>query len=268
MPHIARVNAVRGAWRVLRLVFHLLQGLWILRTRFEREDAAGQRLLVQQWSAQALQVMGVRLQVLGQEPAGAMLVVANHMSWLDIIVMNAACPSRFVSKSDVKQWPVVGRLVEASGTLFIERDNRRDALRVVHHMAECLRAGERLAVFPEGTTSDGQQVLPFHANLLQAAVATDAAVCPVGLRYTSDQAFNIEDGMAQEEPLGVPAMHPAPLYINDDTLVNSIWRTVRAADLCAVVRWGEPDTAQGRDRRTWAHALREQVAQLAGLSQA
>ena len=74
--------------------------------------------------------------------------------------------------------------------------------------------------------------------------------------------------MAQEAPLGVPAMHPAPLYINDDTLVNSIWRTVRAADLCAVVRWGEPDTAQGRDRRTWAHALREQVAQLAGLSPA
>jgi 1-acyl-sn-glycerol-3-phosphate acyltransferase len=268
MPHIARVNAVRGAWRVLRLVLHLLQGLWILRTRFEREDATGQRLLVQQWSAQALQVMGVRLQVLGQEPAGALLVVANHMSWLDIIVMNAACPSRFVSKSDVKQWPVVGRLVEASGTLFIERDNRRDALRVVHHMAECLRAGERLAVFPEGTTSDGQQVLPFHANLLQAAVATEAAVCPVGLRYASCQAFNAEHTVAQEAPLGVPAMHPAPLYINDDTLVNSIWRTVRAADLCAVVRWGEPDTAQGRDRRTWAHALREQVAQLAGLSPA
>lgn len=257
----ARINPVLAAWRLMRLVGHLFRGLWILRTRFVRADAAGQRHMVQQWSVQALSIMGVRLQVLGAEPAGAMLVVANHMSWLDIMVMNAACPSRFVSKSDVKHWPMVGRLVEASGTLFIERESRRDALRVVHHMAECLRAGERLAVFPEGTTGDGSQVLPFHANLLQAALATDAAVCPVGLRYTRHQAFN----PSPEVPLGMTAMHPAPLYINDDTLVNSIWRTVRAADLCAVVHWGEPDTAQGRDRRTWAHALREQVAQLAGL---
>ena len=245
-----------------RLVGHLLHGLWILRTRFAQADAAGQRLLVQQWSAQALCMMGVRLQVLGAEPAGAMLVVANHMSWLDIIVMNAACPSRFVSKADVKHWPVVGRLVEASGTLFIERENRRDALRVVHHMAECLRAGERLAVFPEGTTGDGSQVLPFHANLLQAAVATNSPVCPVGLRYASIDVMHGESDLA---PLGLHTMHPAPLYINDDTLVQSIWRTVRAADLCAVVHWGEPDTPQGCDRRTWAHALREQVAQLAGL---
>lgn len=251
----AYVNPAIAAWRLSRLVGHLFRGLWILRTHFVRADVVGQRLLVQQWSVQALGIMGVRLQVLGAEPTGAMLVVANHMSWLDIIVMNAACPSRFVSKADVKHWPMVGRLVEASGTLFIERENRRDALRVVHHMAECLRAGERLAVFPEGTTGDGSQVLPFHANLLQAAVANDSPVCPVGLRYahvdTSDEALQ--------------AMHPAPLYINDDTLVQSIWRTVRAADLCAVVHWGEPDTPQGRDRRTWAHALREQVAQLAGL---
>ena len=254
---------MQAAWRVWRLVMHLFRGLWILRTRFAQTDAAGQRVLVQQWSAQALRILGVRLQVLGAEPVGAMLVVANHMSWLDIIVMNAACPSRFVSKADVKQWPMVGRLVEASGTLFIERENRRDAMRVVHHMAECLRAGDRLAVFPEGTTGDGSQVLPFHANLLQAAVATNSRVCPVGLRYDSINTFN---SLSDAERLSLHAMHPAPLYINNDTLVRSIWRTVRAADLCAVVHWGEPDTPQGRDLRTWARAFREQVAQLAGLS--
>jgi 1-acyl-sn-glycerol-3-phosphate acyltransferase len=258
---------MQAAWRVWRLVVHLFRGLWILRTRFAQADTVGQRALVQQWSAQALRILGVRLQVLGAEPAGAMLVVANHMSWLDIIVMNAACPSRFVSKADVKHWPVVGRLVEASGTLFIERENRRDALRVVHHMAECLRAGERLAVFPEGTTGDGSQVLPFHANLLQAAVATNSAVCPVGLRYALVDVLKDTPAAWVDASFGTPqAMHPAPLYINNDTLVRSIWRTVRAADLCAVVHWGEPDTPQGRDRRTWAHALREQVAQLAGLN--
>lgn len=260
------LDPIRSAGRLLGLVGHLLRGLWILRTRFQRQDAAVQRLLVQQWSAQALRIMGVRLQVLGQEPPGAMLLVANHMSWLDIIVMNAACPSRFVSKADVKHWPMVGTLVEASGTLFIERENRRDALRVVHHMAECLRQGDRLAVFPEGTTGDGSQLLPFHANLLQAALVTDSPVCPVGLRYARVDGLEEERVNLHEAPLGPHTMHPAPLYINDDTLVQSIWRTVRATDLCAVVRWGEPDTALGRDRRTWAQDLREQVAQLAGLN--
>lgn len=262
----ARVSPVVAAWRLSRLVGHLMRGLWILRTRFARADAPGQRMMVQQWSAQALRIMGVRLQVLGQEPTGAMLLVANHMSWLDIIVMNAACPSRFVSKADVKHWPMVGTLVEASGTLFIERENRRDALRVVHHMADCLRQGDRLAVFPEGTTGDGSQLLPFHANLLQAALVNDSAVCPVGLRYARFEPIDDERVTINETPIGSSSMHPAPLYINDDTLVQSIWRTVRAADLCAVVRWGEPDTALGRDRRTWAQDLREQVAELAGLN--
>lgn len=245
------VGRLHAAWRVMRLVGHVLQGVWTLRTRFARATAAGQRQMVHAWSLQAMNIMGVGLQVQGAEPGGAMLVVANHLSWLDIIAMNATSPSRFVSKSDVKHWPVVGQLVAASGTLFIARDNRRDALRVVHQMAECLRAGDRLTVFPEGTTGDGSQVLPFHANLLQAAVATHSPVCPVGLRY------------ARTGDLHEP--HPAPLYINDDTLVQSIWRTVRAADLCAVVHWGTPDTARGRDRRAWAQALRTQVARLVGL---
>jgi 1-acyl-sn-glycerol-3-phosphate acyltransferase len=174
------------------------------------------------------------------------LVLANHISWLDIMVINAALPCRFVSKSDVRQWPLIGGLVEGSGALFIERDRRRDAMRVVHLMAERLRAGDRLAVFPEGTTGDGSSLLPFHANLLQAAVATEMPVQLLGLQYT-----DARSGLR----------HDAPTYIGDTSLLESLWRTACATGLQAELHVGLADTAQGRDRRTWAEALRRELAQ-------
>ena len=252
---VTDVKALRAAARLLRLTLHLLRGLHTLRTRFPQLDDAGRQEAIRRWSQQALRILGVHLQVLGEPPAaGPLLVVANHQSWLDIFVVNAARPCRFVSKADVKHWPVIGRLVAGAGTLFIEREKRRDALRVVHHMAEELQAGDVLAVFPEGTTGDGQGVLPFHANLLQAALATDSAIQPVGLAYLHGH------GQAL---LGEAHRHEAPTYIGDTTLVTSLWRTACATDLQATVHWGEPDTALGRDRRAWAEALRTEVARLA-----
>lgn len=252
------MRALRAVIRLARLTLHLWRGLRELDIRFPELSPSARRDAIQRWSHEALRILGVHLQVLGEPPTtGPLLVVGNHMSWLDIFVLNASRPCRFVSKADVRHWPWVGRLVAGSGTLFIERENRRDALRVVHHMAEHLRAGEVLAVFPEGTTGEGQGVLPFHANLLQAAVATHSPALPVGLAYVRG------DGRAVP---GEAPRHEAPLYIGDTTLVMSLWRTAMATDLQATVHWGEPDAAQGRDRRLWARALRHEVARLAGQS--
>lgn len=249
------MNPLRATARLCRLSLHLLRGLHTLRTRLPGLDAAGREQAVRDWSLAALRILGVHLQVLGEPPsAGPLLVVANHLSWLDIIALNAVRPCRFVSKADVRHWPVIGRLVAGSGTLFIEREKRRDALRVVHHMAEQLQAGDVLAVFPEGTTGEGQGVLPFHANLLQAALVTNTPIQPVGLAYLHG------DGQAL---LGEARRHDAPVFAGDTSLVTSLWRTSGAADLQATVHWGEPDTALGRDRRAWAEALRAEVARLA-----
>ena len=242
-----RLNAVV---RLFRLVGHLFSGLRTLRRDFGGLTDEERQERVQQWSAQALEVLGVELKVHGSPPVlGPVLVVSNHVSWLDILVINAARPCRFVSKADVKAWPLVGRLVEEAGTLFIEREKRRDAVRVVHHLAESLRAGDVLAVFPEGTTGDGSAVLPFHANLLQAALSAHAPVLPVALRYV-----DAKDG----------GLHAAPTYVGDTTLVASIWRTLCARDLVARLDFGQPQLAEGRDRRAWAEALREDIRQRLG----
>ncbi|TMU00150.1 1-acyl-sn-glycerol-3-phosphate acyltransferase, partial [Halomonas sp. ATBC28] len=127
----------------------------------------------------------------------------------DISVMHAARHCRFISKSDVERWPVIGRLATAVGTLYIERSTRRDAMRIVRLMQEALARREVLGVFPEGTTADGTELLPFHANLLQAAVLADAPVQPVGLRFV-------------DRATGRPSADA--LYVGDDTLLASLWR--------------------------------------------
>lgn len=236
---------MRAVPRLLRMLVHLGLGLWIIRFRFPRLSQVARDAEVQAWAHTMLACLGVRLQVEGPVPqTGPVLLAANHISWLDIVVMHAARHCRFISKSDIQHWPLVGTLATAAGTLYITRESRRDALRVVHHMAECLRAQDVLAVFPEGTTGDGSSVLPFHANLFQAAISADAPVVPVGLRFA-----DMRSG----------ATSFAPCYIGDDTLLESIWRTLCAQNLMAVVHFGPAQTAQGRDRRAWASDLRDAV---------
>jgi 1-acyl-sn-glycerol-3-phosphate acyltransferase len=242
------VNWPRALWRALRAIAHVLRGLWIIRTEFGRLTPAQTQLLVRAWTRRMLLILGVDLVVHGTPPEhGPVLQVANHISWLDILVMNAARPSRFVSKSDAKHWPLLGALITGAGTLYIERGSRRDAMRMVHHMAERLELGDVLSVFPEGTTSDGRALLPFHANLLQAAIAARAPVLPVALRFVHERS-----GEPQE----------APVFVGDTTLVGSIWATLSASGVRAVVTYGQPQLAQGRDRRAWAHDLRAEVGRL------
>lgn len=226
----------------------MVGGWWTIRRHFPAMPQAERDARVQRWAERMLAIMGVRLEVQGTPPAaGPALVVCNHLSWLDIVAVHAARHVRFVSKAGVHHWPIVGTLAVGAGTLFIERENRRDALRVVHHMTEALRNGDLMAVFPEGTTSDGRGVLPFHANLLQAAIVSGAPVLPAALRFA--------DAATGETS-------PAPLYVGDDSLIGSLWRTLTAPPLLAVVRFGDPQAPAGRERRAWAQSLHADVVAL------
>lgn len=248
----AQRSPLVALWRLLRAIAHVLRGVWIVRSEFGRLTPEQCALLVREWSRQMLAIMGVDLVVLGTPPAaGPVLLVANHISWIDIVVMDAAHPARFVSKADVKHWPVLGALSTGAGTLYIERASRRDAMRVVHQMAAALQGHDTLAVFPEGTTSDGRALLPFHANLIQAAISAHAPVLPVALQYLDGASGSSSD---------------APLFVGDTTLLQSVWRTLRADGMQARVRFGEPQTANNRDRRTWATDLQQAVGAMLGES--
>lgn len=239
---------VRASLRLLRVLMHLLHGLWTIQWVFPKLSASQKEQRVSDWAQALLAHLAIKLVVNGSPPLdGPVLLVANHISWLDIVVMHAARHCRFVSKAEIHHWPVVGGLADAAGTLYIERESRRDAMRVVHRMAERLQAGDVLAVFPEGTTGDGSTVLPFHANLIQAAIAAHAPVQPVALHFA-------------DRVTGAKSF--APCFVGDDTLMQSVWRTLTAPNLEAVVSYGAPQTAEGRDRRAWAVDLRAAVVEL------
>lgn len=241
------MKILRAAWRLWRVVIHLGRGLWIIHRVFPRLSMLEQEARVQAWAITMLDRLALQLVVRGTPSNGPVLLAANHISWADIVVMHAARHCRFISKDDVKHWPIVGTLATAAGTLYISRASPRDAMRVVHHMVECLQAGDVLAVFPEGTTGDGSTLLPFHGNLLQAAISAHAPVQPVALSFS--------DASTGQRSF-------APCYIGNDTLVQSLWRTLCADRLQVIVEFGETQLAAGRDRRQWALDLHASIKSL------
>lgn len=237
-----------AALRLLRLLLHAVSGYVTVKWRFEGLSQGQREQQVQAWAATMLDRLNVGLLRQGSPAqAGPVLLVSNHISWLDILVLHAAGYCRFVSKADVKHWPLIGPMATGAGTLYIERESRRDAMRVVHHMAESLARAEVIAAFPEGTTSDGVNMLPFHANLIQAAIAMQSPVQPLGLRFVDAES-------------GEPSR--APCYINGETLFKSLWRTLTAPRLAAVVTFGPTQTAGERQRRAFAADLQAEVERL------
>jgi len=240
-----RRNAIAACWRGFLVCATVLHGLGQVVLLFPRLSTPQRHRRVQAWARTVLKRLDVEVTVVGT-PArvGPMLLVSNHISWLDIVVIHAICYCRFVSKADVERWPLIGTLAAGGGSLFVERASRSAAMRMVHRMADALQNSDILAVFPEGTTSNGTSVLPFHSSLIQPAISTDAPVQPVALRFV--------DGRSESDSLDVR-------YIGDESLAGSIWRTLRARHQRAIVVFGPPQRAEGRDRRAWAQDLRSEI---------
>lgn len=240
---------LRAAGRLLRIALHVLHGVAVVLLRFPTLDSGARRQRIRWWAAKLLRVAGVALEGTGTPRPGGVLLLANHVSWLDIAAIHALCPrARFVSKADVKRWPVLNRLVDAADTLYLERERRRDAMRVMHHIGEALASGDAVAVFPEGTTGEGRSLLPFHANLLQAAIATATPVQPVALRFSD----------------ATQAVSPAVAFVGDTTLLQSLWRVVCARGLRVQVQFLPSLGSEHAERRALAARARGEIAAALG----
>jgi len=200
--------------------------VWLGAVMVAPRLAVGRRnALVARFAARTLAILGVSVRVLGARPLldGPVLVVANHVSWLDVYLLNAVLGgTRHVAKSEVARWPVAGGIARGFGTFFHARGNVRDAARAKDAVAAALRAGERVVVFPEGTTSEGDEVGPFHAAFFQAAVDARVPVQAVAVRYPG--------------PAGRP--DPAAAFVGDMTFVASLARVLRRRQLEARLTFG------------------------------
>jgi 1-acyl-sn-glycerol-3-phosphate acyltransferase len=235
---------IQSAVRLARIFLHLIVGLATCALVFPWAGGARRQARIRRWSQRLLAICGVSLEPQGEALEHA-LVVANHVSWLDIFVINSLHPCRFVAKSEIRAWPVLGWLVAQAGTVFIARGSRRDLRLTFKGIVSSLEQGERVAFFPEGTTAAQGALLPFHANLFEAAIDARVMVQPYALEYLD----------------GAGAPHASVDYTGAMTFARSIatilsGRAVRARLVCLPAL-----DARGAHRRELAEAARGAVAQ-------
>lgn len=223
---------IRLLWRSAALILLLLAGLLILFSFYRFLSQARQSRTKRAWSRLLVRACGLRVRahsaprVHWDRPT---LIVLNHVSWLDIFVVNAVLPATFVAKSEIRRWPLVGPLVAGTGTIFVERGSRHGVRHTNREILRRLTQGEPVAFFPEGTTTDGITLLPFHASLFAVALPDGdhlkraVSVVPAALRY-----------MRHGRPSEIPA------YIGDQTLVNSVIKILGSKGLEANLQWLDP----------------------------
>lgn len=205
-------------------------------TEFPRATARRRHAITRKWSREILHLAGVEVRAIGfpTDAERPVTLVANHVSWTDIFALNSQHACHFIAKAELRQWPLAGRLLANVGTIFINRSDRKETHRLKQVVHALLEAGETVAVFPEGTTSDGRDVMKFHASLLEPIVASQGEVWVVAIRY-----FRGKDN----------ARTDAAAYIGDMTLLQSLQRIHDNAPVVAELHFIEAINCASLNRR-------------------
>jgi 1-acyl-sn-glycerol-3-phosphate acyltransferase len=247
---------------VVVVFLHIALGLAIVAFVFPPSGHARRQRCIRWWSGRLLTILRVRLDLIGPEGAarpdvvadamrvggrGAMLVL-NHVSWLDTFVVHAVRPAHFIAKAEIARWPLLGFLVDRTGAIFIERGKRHAVREVNHRVANVLKQGELVGMFPEGTTGDGERLLPFHANLLQAAVEAGVPIVVAGLRY--------------RDPDGRPTT--ATRFVGDTTMLESMLVMARRGPLVVELRLIDAMDSRTASRHVLVRDARAMIASAMG----
>jgi 1-acyl-sn-glycerol-3-phosphate acyltransferase len=229
----------RAVALVLALAFCIFR-YWLIRVHgpLTMEEKA----LWSQQSAKAVMfAVGIRYHVEGTPPTHG-LVVSNHLSYIDVLILSAAMPCFFVAKLEIVGWPIFGKMARANGTIFLDRNSRESAMSVADQMVERLKFQIPVLLFPEGTSTDGSQLLPFHPRLIDPATSTGTQITTAAVRYV------IEDGTPERELC----------WFGDETFVTHLLKVLGVAGFSGELRFGQPHIYP--DRRTAADATQAEIA--------
>lgn len=230
------LNSLRASLRMLRLVTHLIVGTLksvYLRQRHGanwHEQTRGQAV-IQQWMRDLSRILGLRINVPQSALPVPAMIVANHISWLDIIAIASVRPALFLSKAEVRQWPLIGTLMARCGTRFIQRNRSRAVRESSQQLCQALRLRQHVTLFPEGTTSDGKTIGRFYPALFEAARQAYCPIQPLAIRY----------GQTNQPDLLAP-------YIDDDTFIVHLWRILARRDTHVELRFLPPISSRAPRR--------------------
>ena len=233
------------------MLAHAACAALILRFVYPRVTAARRRVLMRWWSAKLLRILTVTAVAAGTPPDGdaGVMIAANHVAWLDIFLVSSVRPTRFVAKSEIRDWPIAGWIAERAGTLFIRRDQMRDMARIDAKVRDALAQGDCVGLFPEGTTTEGDTLRKFHSSLFEPAVANGAPVHPVAIRY--------------EHPDGT--LCRAVSFVGERTFMQSMGLIIRQRAVLARVSFAPPLETREAARRDVARETERAIASLLGL---
>lgn len=240
-------------FRWLRLLTHVAVGSMIVGLVFRRVSPARRARLTGWWAKKLLRILNVVLLVHGTRPPAKtrnLIVAANHVSWVDIFVISAAHPARFVAKSEIRDWPIAGWFCDKAGTIFIRRTRRSDTAKINELMHAVLAEGATIGFFPEGTTTRGDKLLKFHTSLFEPAIVNSATLSPAAIRYRAS------DGERND----------AVAFIGELSFAESVSLIIRQKSMIAEITFAPPIAATGLTRRELALQAEGTVAALLGVA--
>ena len=241
------MNLLRTVIRLLLICAHMIIGVVLcivaLPSNWDRSVSDRQRNIVRWWLHTCTRIIGIRTRVCGTPDDRVALVVANHISWIDVVLIGGLRPVSFLSKAEISKWPVIGYLARKGGTLFIERGNGFE--HAAQLIGQRLHSGSSVAFFPEGTTSDGTEIRRFHPRLFMAAIDGNISVQPVVIEYPD-----------QHAPTGV---HPKASYSSDTSFISHALTILGEPHIRATVHYTDSLPSGGNDRRQLAETAREMM---------
>lgn len=249
-------NQFTRIYRISRILIHTTTGLTIAALVLPFIQKKTKLSLIKWWCGGLLRAFNIKVVTFGDLPAPSLkgvMFVANHISWSDIHALNSLIPLRFIAKSDIKNWPIFGYLVQKADTLFIDRNKRQEAGRIVDITVDSLKSGDNLCFFPEGTTTDGAgtsgtglegtRVLPFKSSVLQAAIDANTQVWPIAIKYVN------ADG----------SINTAMAYAGETSLIESMHQVLMQKNPVVELHFLTPLATEGQNRRDLTQAAYDSI---------
>ncbi len=240
-------------FRWVRLLTHVMVGLMAVGVVYPRVSPTRRAHLTGWWAKKLLRILNIVLTVHGARPAAQtrnLIIAANHVSWVDIFVISAAHPARFVAKSEIRDWPIAGWLSDKAGTIFIRRTRRSDTAKINDLMHAALSEGASIGLFPEGTTTKGDKLLKFHTSLFEPAVVNSATLAPAAICYRAS------DGERNE----------AVAFIGELSFAESVSLIIRQKSMIAEITFAPQIEASALTRRELALRAEGAVAAMLGVA--
>jgi len=245
------MTTLRASLRLFSLIIYTLTTfgiflvghffLWLFKVRYE----PWRNLFMRTWAQGVAFIFNIQVDAVGTPPKAPFFIVANHMSYLDIVPLYLNLRCTFVAKKEVRSWPVLGFMVKAVGVIFIDRNRRKDVKRVNDLLNQSLNEYQGIIVFPEGTSSGGREVLPFHSSLLQLPAAANRPVHYCSLYY--------ETGIGDP-----PADHSVCFYGARESFAQHIWKFAQTCSIYCEIRFGQ-EPVQSSDRKELADTLHDKI---------